>query len=90
MSTPHEVRLLIGGRWSHGTGAEFSNINPARPDEVVADSSTLPPWIVLSLSRARRFPVWAATPYRERAEVLWRAADVLDDRAEPWATELGR
>ncbi|HEY2697804.1 MAG TPA: aldehyde dehydrogenase family protein [Pseudonocardiaceae bacterium] len=79
--------LLIGGNLvPAGTGATYPNASPVTgdviadvPDADAADVETA----VLAAKAA--FPVWAATPVRERAAVLRQIAAILRENA----TELG-
>jgi aldehyde dehydrogenase (NAD+) len=85
--TGAELSSYVGGDWREG-GARLDDLNPARPDEVVA---------IVSASRAElaaeaveaaadAFPSWRATPPPARGEVLRLAADLLESSA----TEIGR
>jgi acyl-CoA reductase-like NAD-dependent aldehyde dehydrogenase len=87
-----ELRSLIDGHWQTGSGQEQRSMNPARPDEVVAvfraateDEADA---AVAGARRAARG--WADTPMHERAAVLIRAADLLEERAEQLGAELTR
>ncbi|GAA0911783.1 NAD-dependent succinate-semialdehyde dehydrogenase [Virgisporangium aurantiacum] len=77
-------RLFIGGRWrAASTGATFGVHDPATGAVVaeVADGSVADGLAALDAAD-RAFPGWAATPARERAEVLRRAFDLLRSRAD--------
>lgn len=79
--------LFIGGEWraaSRGktmrvsdpaTGAVVREISDASPDDAAAALD----------AAVDAFPAWAATPSRERAEILRRAFDLLQERKEDFA-----
>ncbi len=84
---------LIGGQWvaSH-TGATFETRNPADTDEVVgvfqksdADDARQ----AIAAARAAQ-PAWAAVPAPKRGEILYRAAQILESRADQVAREMTR
>ncbi len=73
--------LRVGGkeRW---TKAELVSRNPAHPAQVVgtcASASAEDADLAVAAARAA-FPGWARTPPEERAAVLERAADLLEER----------
>ena len=83
----------IAGEWvGSGSGATYDRTNPARVDEVVA---TMPDSTADDVARAVAYLAehhheWAATAPETRADVLIRAADILESRAEELAEELVR
>ncbi|MDF2704994.1 MAG: aldehyde dehydrogenase [Nonomuraea muscovyensis] len=83
---------LVNGRWTEGSGPEFADTNPARPDEVVARGRAASAEEVRAAVGAARdaAPAWRATPHHERAAVLGRGADLIDRSAEEWGRELSR
>ncbi|SPL96674.1 Aldehyde dehydrogenase [[Actinomadura] parvosata subsp. kistnae] len=87
-----DVLNLIGGRWVEGEGEEFADTNPARPSEVVARGRFASAREVARAITAARdaAPGWAATPHHARAEILLRAAALVDAAAEEWGAELAR
>lgn len=87
---PVSVFLLIGGDWIRGSGDELVHVNPAHTSEVVsvvrrATEADLQA-AVHAAERARSS--WRATSWHERAGVLHRAADLLDQRADGLGVEL--
>jgi len=73
--------LVIGGHAvSHPE--TFDSINPAHPDQIVGTHVTATPEDVNAAVEAaeRAFPAWSATPARERAELLFRAAALIRKR----------
>ena len=76
-----EYPLLIAGE-RRTSGEKLQSLNPARPSEVVGTHQKG------SAQDARDaveqafayFPTWAETPAEERAEYLFRMADILRDR----------
>jgi succinate-semialdehyde dehydrogenase/glutarate-semialdehyde dehydrogenase len=68
----HESRLLVDGSWRHATaGRSFSVFNPATEQAVgeVADASAADALAACDAA-ARALGGWAATPPRERGELL--------------------
>jgi alpha-ketoglutaric semialdehyde dehydrogenase len=92
MSDQLALRHLLDGQWCQGEGQRFLDLNPARPDEVVAEGFEATELDVDRAVRAARNAArsWAGTPIHERAEVLWRAAETLESHAEDLGTELTR
>ncbi|MBT2234196.1 aldehyde dehydrogenase [Nonomuraea sp. NEAU-A123] len=87
-----DILNLVDGRWIEGSGAEFTDTNPAKPEEVVARGHAASPEQVELAIRAARAAAsaWRATPHHERAAVLAGAAALIDDAAEEWGRELSR
>ena len=88
------VRLssYVGGEWVDGAGPEQTDLNPARPAEVVATYGLAGE---AELERAvaaaaAAFDGWRLTPMHERAAVLGSAAALLEADAEELAAELCR
>ena len=76
--------LLINGEWRAATGGKTVAVNdPATGDVIheIADAS-VDDGIQAMDAAAEAFPSWAATPARERAEILRRAFDLLQERKE--------
>jgi acyl-CoA reductase-like NAD-dependent aldehyde dehydrogenase len=76
-------RLLIGGEWIDGGVGTYPIVNPATeeivgyaPDASVSDAEAA------ARAAADAFPSWSRTSPDERAELLRRAADLLDKRNE--------
>lgn len=83
----------VNGRWFHPDSARLvRNINPADPDDVLAE---FPAATALDVERAidaaqASFRNWKRTPGPERGRVLWRAADIARQRADEIARTLTR
>jgi acyl-CoA reductase-like NAD-dependent aldehyde dehydrogenase len=74
-------RLLIGGEWVDGANGTYPIVNPATeqvvghaPDAGAADAEAA------ARAAADAFPAWSRTSPDERAAILARAADLLDQR----------
>ena len=74
-------RLLIGGEWVEGGNGTYDIVNPATeevvghaPDASAADAEAA------AEAAAAAFPAWSRTTPEERAALLNRAADLLDER----------
>jgi len=76
--------LLIGGTWRGSSdGTTFDVRDPSTNEVVTTVASATPRDGIAALDAAcTAGPAWAATPARERAEILRRAFDLLQDRAE--------
>ena len=84
---------FIGGEWV-GASSErtFDRRNPAAPDEVVATAPDSEPKDVSDAVEfvAHHYREWASVPPEARADVLIRAAELLEGRADELAVELVR
>ena len=81
----------IAGEWRTG-GNVALDLNPARPREVVAEVQQADPMAAGDAVEAARhaFPAWRALPAPARGDILRKAADQLEQRAEAIGTELSR
>ncbi len=88
-----DIRNFIGGEWTGAsTGHTFERRNPAALHEVVA---TVPESAAEDVAEAVGHVAdhrheWSATAPERRADVLIRAAAILEERAERLAEELVR
>ena len=87
----HELASLVAGRRREGDEV-VPDVNPAAPDEHVATVSLAGPQVVAEAvdAAAATFDEWRATPPPARGEVLRRAADLVDERAEGIGRDLAR
>ncbi len=79
--------LFIGGEWRPAAGGKTLKVyDPATGAVIktIADASPEDGKAALDAA-ADAFPAWAATPPRERAELLRRAFDLLQERKEDFA-----
>ncbi len=84
---------LIGGEWVGASDhATFETRNPAHADEVLGTlpSATAADSAQAVAAAAEAFPAWAATPAPARGAILFRAAELLDERLDDVATTLTR
>jgi alpha-ketoglutaric semialdehyde dehydrogenase len=90
MTAPPVLRSLAGGEWLDGRPTP--DVNPARPDEVVAEVRLVDaPGAAQAVQAARHaLAGWRTTPPPARGEVLRRAADRLEARAAEIGHELAR
>ena len=82
-----EKRLYIGGEWRDAGGGETLAVEDPSTGEPlceVADATPEDARAALDAAVASQ-PEWAATPPNERGEILWRAFETLNERAD----ELG-
>jgi acyl-CoA reductase-like NAD-dependent aldehyde dehydrogenase len=84
---------LIGGEWVAARGgATFETRNPADTSETVATfqkSDADDTREAIAAAKAAQ-PAWAAMPAPKRGEVLYRAANILESRADQVAREMTR
>jgi aldehyde dehydrogenase (NAD+) len=90
MSEP-TLASLVGGRRLEGDEV-VPDINPAAPDEHVATVTLAGPEIAAEAveAAAAAFPRWRDTPPPSRGDVLRRAADLVDERADAIGRDLAR
>jgi len=87
------LRNLIGGEWvAPSSGATLERRNPADQREPIA---TLPASAAADVDAAvsaaqAAYPGWRATPAPRRAEILFRAAQILVERKEAYARDMTR
>ena len=84
---------LIAGQWqASATGRTFENRNPADTDDLVGtfpESSADDVAAAVAAARAAQ-PAWAAMPAPKRGDVFYRAANLLEARADEIAREMTR
>jgi aldehyde dehydrogenase (NAD+) len=84
---------LIAGQWvPSATGRTFDNRNPADVDDLVGtfpESSADDVAAAVAAARAAQ-PAWASMPAPKRGDVLYRAANLLEARADAVAREMTR
>ncbi len=92
MSSP-TYHNLIGGQWLPAASGETTlNINPADHGDVIgAFPSSGAEDVDRAVSAARiAFDLWRLVPAPRRAEILFRAADLLVQRKEKFAKDMTR
>src|ERR1700722_4104089 len=73
--------LLIGGEWSKGAAA-FPVLDPATEEPIAEGADGTASDALDAVSAARdALPGWAATPPRQRAEVLRTASELMTARS---------
>jgi alpha-ketoglutaric semialdehyde dehydrogenase len=89
--TEPALASLVGGRRLEGDDV-VPDINPAAPDESVASVALAGPEIAREAveAAAGAFAPWRDTPPPARGDVLRRAADLVDERAETIGRDLAR
>jgi succinate-semialdehyde dehydrogenase / glutarate-semialdehyde dehydrogenase len=77
--------LLIGGEWAKGSGT-FAVLDPATEEPLaeVADGTVSDALDAVSAAHAA-LPAWAATPPRQRGEILRKAFELMTARSEQFA-----
>ena len=90
MSTP-ALMSLVGGRRREGDEL-VADINPANPDEHVATVSLAGVELAAEAidAAAGAFALWGETPSPTRGDVLRKAADLVDERADSIGRDLAR
>jgi len=91
-----EKRLYIGGEWRDATGGgTLEVLDPATEEPLceVADATTEDAMAALDAAVEKQAE-WAATPANDRAGILWKAFELLMERADELATlmtlEMGK
>jgi alpha-ketoglutaric semialdehyde dehydrogenase len=90
---PRVFKNYINGEWSEAaSGRAFENRNPANTDELIGifpESSAAEVDAAVDAARAA-FETWRLVPAPKRAEILFRAAEILSKRKETLAHEMTR
>ena len=90
---PRVFKNYINGEWSEAaSGRAFENRNPANTDELIGifpDSSATDVDAAVDAARTA-FETWRLVPAPKRAEILFRAAEILSKRKETLANEMTR
>lgn len=84
---------FINGEWvAASSGGTFENTNPAKPAEVVGQFAASDAVDVdAAISAAQEaFPGWAATSAIARANILYKASEILNGRLQEVARDLTR
>jgi succinate-semialdehyde dehydrogenase/glutarate-semialdehyde dehydrogenase len=91
-----ERKLYIGGEWRDASGgATLEVIDPATEEPIceVADATPEDGMAALDAA-AEKQAEWAATPPNDRAGILWKAFELMTERADELATlmtlEMGK
>jgi succinate-semialdehyde dehydrogenase/glutarate-semialdehyde dehydrogenase len=82
-----EKRLYIGGEWRDASeGGKLTVDDPATGEALceIADATPADATAALDAAVASQ-PEWAATPPNQRGEILWRAFEILNQRADDLA-----
>ncbi len=93
-AAPNE--LLIGGEWRGGSDdGTLAVEDPATGETICEVANATPDDAQAAIDAAvDAGPEWAATPPNERGEILWRAFEILNERADELATlmtlEMGK
>ncbi|MGU7660401.1 aldehyde dehydrogenase family protein, partial [Escherichia coli] len=76
--------LLINGEWRAAEGGKTVKVSDPATGEVIREiaDASVADGVAAMDAAADAFPSWAATPARERAEILRRAFDLLQERKE--------
>src|SRR5579863_6051930 len=89
----NEFRNLIGGEWLPArSGKTFANVNPADRSDVVGDfPASGAEDVGLAVAAAKKaFATWRLVPAPKRAEILFRAGGLLQQRKEHYARDMTR
>ena len=84
---------LIGGEWVESrSGQTFENLNPANTREVIGifQASTKPDVEDAVAAAKQAFEKWRLVPAPKRAEIIFRAAQILETRKEEYARDMTR
>ncbi|UWZ86315.1 aldehyde dehydrogenase family protein [Occallatibacter riparius] len=84
---------LIGGEWLPArSGKTFKNVNPADHSDIVGEfPSSGAEDVDLAVAAAKKaFATWRLVPAPKRAEILFRAGQLLRERKEQFAQDMTR
>jgi aldehyde dehydrogenase (NAD+) len=87
------LQNLINGEWRPAlSGKTYENRNPANPDDLISQCPASAPEDVQQAVEAakRAFDSWRLMPAPRRAEILFRAGQLLIERKESIAREMTR
>src|ERR1051326_4840100 len=93
MATPKIYKNLIDGEWVESfTGQTHENLNPADTSDVVGVFQRSGKEDVDSAVQAakRAFEKWRLVPAPRRAEIIFRAGEILTERKEEFARDMTR
>src|SRR5215472_8695894 len=93
MATPKIYRNLIDGEWVESyTGQTFEKLNPADTSDVVGIFQHSGKEDVDAAVRAASaaFEKWRLVPAPRRAEIVFRAGEILTERKEEFARDMTR
>ncbi|WP_119066520.1 CoA-acylating methylmalonate-semialdehyde dehydrogenase [Rubrobacter indicoceani] len=77
------VKNLIGGEWVGGNGREEPVYDPATGEVIAKTPLSTKNDVAAAVERAKAaFPGWAATPVTERARVMFRFKNLLEENFE--------
>jgi aldehyde dehydrogenase (NAD+) len=91
--TTRQCKNLIGGKWVHAHSRQtFENRNPARTSDVVGVFPASGAKDVADAVAAAKeaFQTWRLVPAPKRAEILFRAGELLTQRKERYAHDMTR
>jgi len=86
-------RNYIGGQWADSvSGKLFENRNPADRTDLIGvfQESTPADAADAIAAAARAYPAWRQVPAPRRAEILFRAAQLIAERKEDFARDMTR
>ncbi len=80
------TRLLVGGKWIEGHD-RFDTVNPATEETIASVAEAGPEEVDRAVRSAREAfdGGWRETDPHRRAELLWRLADLVEERADELA-----
>jgi succinate-semialdehyde dehydrogenase / glutarate-semialdehyde dehydrogenase len=91
-----ERKLFIGGEWRDASGgATLEVIDPSTEEAICEVADGTPEDAMAALDAAvEKQAEWAATPPNDRAGILWKAFELMNERADELATlmtlEMGK
>ncbi|HEY7058090.1 MAG TPA: aldehyde dehydrogenase family protein, partial [Vicinamibacterales bacterium] len=92
-ATATTYKNFIDGRWvASASGQTFENRNPANTDDLIGifQHSTVEDVRSALAAAARAYERWRLVPAPRRAEILFKAAQLIVDRKEQFARDMTR
>ena len=90
---PREFKNFINGEWvASASGGTIENRNPASTDELIGvfPASTLADVDNAVAAAREAYKSWRLVPAPKRAEILFRAAELLVKRKEEFSRDMTR
>ena len=84
-------KILIGGEWREGAGAEFKSFDPSTGETLWSGAAATRGDVSDAVNAARgAFEKWALTPLNQRIEIMERYRDLIKRDAEELARLISR
>lgn len=80
------TRLLINGEWVAAGGEAFATVDPATGEQLAMIGRSIDADVDAAVAAAKSaFPAWSSTVPVERARILWKIADLIEQHVDELA-----